>query len=108
MNNLFDFQLEKQKNIKKAISDGVHDALVKAVKYQIMIDFKGSMNLMEIISKSQKNKTDNVAIIEKTMFKAYLLNLKRIYTKKLSIISQNTDIDGNNITIVLLEPPLEN
>jgi phenylpyruvate tautomerase PptA (4-oxalocrotonate tautomerase family) len=94
---------------KKAILDGVHDALVKSIKIPDYDRFQRLYELDEDNFESPPTKTDNVTIIEITMFKGRSIKSKKdLYKKIVDNLSKNPGIDGNDVTIVLYEPPLEN
>lgn len=99
----------KSKEYKKAILDGIHEALVDAIKIPDHDRFQRLYELDELNFESPPTKTDNVTIIEITMFKGRSIESKRnLYNNIVNNLSKNPGIDGNDITIVLLEPPLEN
>lgn len=94
---------------KKAILDGVHDALVHAIKIP---DYDRSQRIYELDKANfeyPETKTDNITLIEITMFQGRSLTAKKeLYKAITENLAQNPGIDGNDITIVLYEPPLEN
>lgn len=99
----------KPKEHKKAILDGVHDALVEAIKIPDYDKFQRIYELDEANFECPETKTDNVTLIEITMFKGRSLKAKKALYKAINDnLAQNPGIDGNDITIVLYEPPLEN
>ncbi len=99
----------KSSEYKKAILDGVHLALVKA--FQIPDDDR-MQRLYELDSdhfEVAKSKTNQCTIIEITAFKGRSLEAKKkLYKEIVNNLKINPGIDGNDITIVLNEPPLEN
>ncbi|MGF7119127.1 tautomerase family protein [Methanobacterium oryzae] len=99
----------KSDEYKKAILDGIHDALVNAIKIPDHDRFQRLYELEDENFEVPETKTDNVTIIEITMFKGRSMESKRnLYTEIIDNLAKNPGIDGNDITIVLLEPPLEN
>lgn len=99
----------KSKEHKKAILDGVHDALVQSIKIPDHDRFQRLYELEDDNFETPPAKTDNVTIIEITMFKGRTFNAKKaLYKSIIDNLSKNPGIDGNDITIVLHEPPLEN
>lgn len=99
----------KSDEYKKAILNGVHDALVKSIKIPDYDRFQRLYELDELNFEAPPTKTDNVTIIEITMFKGRSIESKRnLYKEIIDNLYKNPGIDGNDITIVLLEPPLEN
>lgn len=99
----------KSDNYKKAILDGVHDALVDTIKIP---DYDRFQRLYEIENNNfeyPQNKTNNVTIIEITLFKGRSFKAKKaLYNAIINNLALNPGINGNDITIILLEPPLEN
>lgn len=99
----------KTREYKKAILDGVHDALVQAIKIPDYDRFQRIYELDEANFEIPETKTDNVTLIEITMFKGRSIQSKKELYKAINDnLSQNPGIDGNEITIILHEPPLEN
>jgi len=94
---------------KKAILDGVHDALVEAIKIP---DHDRLQRLHELDKENFEippTKSDNVTLIEITMFKGRSINAKKaLYKAIVNNLASNPGIDGDDIVIVLYEPPLEN
>ncbi len=99
----------KSNEHKKAILDGVHDALVQAIKIP---DYDRSQRVYELDKDNfeyPETKTDNVTLIEITMFQGRSLAAKKeLYKTITENLAQNPGITGDDITIVLYEPPLEN
>ena len=91
---------------KKALLDGVHQALVQALKIP---DIDRKQRLYELDVDNFENKTDNATLIEITMFKGRSFAAKKeLYRAIINILSKNPGIRGEDITIVLNEQPLEN
>lgn len=99
----------KADDYKKALLDGVHDALVDTIKIP---DYDRFQRLYEFENNNfeyPQNKTNNVTIIEITLFKGRSFKAKKaLYSAIINNLALNPGIDGNDITIVLLEPSLEN
>ena len=99
----------KSEKHRKAILDGIHDALVQAVKIQDYDRFQRIYELDEASFEIPEAKTNNVTLIEITMFPGRSLEVKKALYKAINDnLAQNPGVDGNDITIVLYEPPLEN
>ena len=99
----------KSDEYKKAILNGVHDALVEAIKIP---DHDRMQRLYELDKENfetPSTKTDNITLIEITMFKGRSNQAKKsLYKAIVNNLASNPGIDGNDIVIVLNEPPLEN
>lgn len=94
---------------KKAILDGVHDALVQAIKIPDYDRFQRIYELDKVNFEYPETKTDNVTLIEITMFQGRSLAAKKeLYKTITENLAENPGIDGDDITIVLHEPSLEN
>ncbi|HML06441.1 MAG TPA: tautomerase family protein [Methanobacterium sp.] len=99
----------KSDEYKKAILDGVHDALVEAIKIPDHDRFQRLYELENNNFEVPEDKTNNVTIIEITLFKGRTINAKKaLYKAIINNLASNPGIDGDDITIVLIEPPLEN
>jgi phenylpyruvate tautomerase PptA (4-oxalocrotonate tautomerase family) len=99
----------KSREYKKAMLDGIHDALVQALKIPDYDRFQRIYELDEANFEIPETKTDNVTLIEMTIFKGRSLKAKKeLYKAIADNLAQNPGIDGNDITIVIHEPPLEN
>jgi phenylpyruvate tautomerase PptA (4-oxalocrotonate tautomerase family) len=99
----------KSDEYKKSVLDGVHDALVESIKIPDHDRFQRLYELDPANLESPETKTDNVTIIETTLFKGRTIEVKKnLYTAIINNLAKNSGIDGNDITIVLIEPPLEN
>lgn len=99
----------KSEAYKKALMDGVHDALVEAIKIPGHDRFQRLYELDKSSFEFPENKTNKVTLIEITMFRGRSIESKKELYKLINDkLSKNPGIDGNDIVIVLLEPPLEN
>ncbi|AFM43168.1 uncharacterized protein, 4-oxalocrotonate tautomerase [Desulfosporosinus acidiphilus SJ4] len=94
---------------KKAILDGVHSALVESFKIP---DYDRNQRLYELDNEHfefSDTKTDQCTIIDLTVFKGRSPEAKRLlYSAIVRNLQNNPGIDGEDITIVVHEPPLEN
>ncbi|MGC7845691.1 tautomerase family protein [Desulforudis sp. 1088] len=94
---------------KKAVLDGVHEALVQAIKIP---DHDRNQRLYELDAdhfEISPTKSENAVIIEIVMFKGRSAEAKkRLFQAVVANLGKNPGIDGNDIIIVLHEPPLEN
>ncbi|MGE5626567.1 MAG: tautomerase family protein [Solirubrobacterales bacterium] len=99
----------KTSEYKKAILDGVHSALVQAFKIP---DYDRMQRLYELDRENFEiapTKTEQFTLIEITAFKGRSLEAKKLLYKEIADnLKMNPGIDGNDITIVLNEHPLEN
>lgn len=94
---------------KKAILNGVHDALVHAIKIPDYDRFQRLYELDKSNFEYPETKTDNVTLIEITMFQGRSITTKKALYKAINNnLAKNPGINGNDITIVLHEPSLEN
>jgi phenylpyruvate tautomerase PptA (4-oxalocrotonate tautomerase family) len=96
------------KEYKKALLEGVHDALVECIKIP---DHDRRQRLYELDKDhfEHTGRGDRYTIIEITMFKGRSLEAKkRLYTSLVRRLEENPGIPGNDITIVIHDPPLEN
>jgi phenylpyruvate tautomerase PptA (4-oxalocrotonate tautomerase family) len=94
---------------KHALLYGIHAALVSALKIpeedrNQIVNEHFSMNF-----ERRAGRTDKFTIIEITVFKGRSLDAKRaLYQGIVENLGQDPGIEGNDILIVLNEPPLEN
>lgn len=99
----------KSSEYKNAILGGVHQAVVKTLGIP---DSELIQRLYELPFNNFEyppDKTINTTIIEITMFKGRTLKIKReLYQAIVNNLEKNPGINGQDIMIVLLEPPLEN
>ena len=99
----------KSREYKKAILDGVHDALVQAIKIPDHDRFQRVYELDEANFEAPEGKTDSVTLIEITMFQGRSFEAKKALYKAITEnLAKNPGIDGNDITIVIYESTLEN
>lgn len=99
----------KSREYKKAILDGVHAALAESLKIP---DHDRTQRLYELDPahfEIPPSKTENVTLIEITMFKGRSTEAKKkLYRAIVRNLAESPGIEGNDITIVLHELPLEN
>jgi len=93
---------------QKAILDGVHQALVETVKIP---DYDRRQRLYELDTDhfEHTGRSNQYTIIEITMFKGRSSEAKKaLYRRVVDLLNRNPGIPGNDITIIIHEPPLEN
>ena len=104
-----EIQEGKSKEYKKALLDGVHQALVQSLKIP---DYDRTQRLYELDAdnfEAPPNKTDNITVIEIVIFKGRSIEAKKqLYKTIVNNLAENPGIKGDDITIVLYEPSLEN
>jgi len=108
---LVKIEIRKGKSIeyKKAILNSVHDALVKAIKIPNYDRFQRIYELDADNFEAPEDRTSNITLIEIIMFEGRTINAKKALYKAINAnLASNPGIDGDDITIVLIEPPLEN
>ncbi|HEM48778.1 MAG TPA: tautomerase family protein [Caldithrix sp.] len=99
----------KSKAYKKAILDGVHEALVSAFKIPADDRNQRIYELDEENFERRSNKTANFTIIEITAFKGRSLEAKRkLYKEIFQNLKANPGIDESDILMYLNEPEMEN
>ncbi|MGZ7209199.1 MAG: tautomerase family protein [Methanobacterium sp.] len=99
----------KSEEYKKALLDGIHDALVESIKIPDNDRFQRLYELEEDNFEYPDTKTDNVTIIEIVMFQGRSIDSKKaLYESIICKLDLDPGIDGEDITIVLHESPLEN
>jgi len=100
---------EKSKEHKKAILNGVHDALVEAVKIPDHDRLQRIYELDEDSFEASKSKTSNITLIGIIMFEGRTQEAKKALYKAINNnLASNPGIDGDDIIIVLIESPLGN
>jgi phenylpyruvate tautomerase PptA (4-oxalocrotonate tautomerase family) len=97
------------KEYKMAIFDAVHESLVESIKIP---DHDRFQRIYEVDKENfdiPPTKTEKAIIIEITMFKGRSLEAKKaLYKNIVERLAKNPGISGDDITIVILEPSLEN
>ena len=99
----------KSSEYKRALLDGVHSALVQAFRipdrdrHQMLIELDADH--FEI----PPQKTGDMTVIEITAFKGRSLDTKKnLYQSVIDNLAKNPGVKGDDILIILHEPPLEN
>ena len=99
----------KPKTYKKAILDGIHDALVASFKIS---DDDRNQRLYELSRNNferRVKRSANFTIIELTVFKGRSLEAKRLlYSEIAGNLYRNPGIEAKDILIILNEQPLDN
>ena len=99
----------KTAQYKKAILDGVHQALVEAFKIP---DHDRNQKIYELTDANREipsDKTADYIIIEITAFQGRSIAAKRnLYKNIVDQLASRVGIKGDDVTIVLHEVPLEN
>lgn len=99
----------KPREYKEAVLDGVHRALVRALGIPDSDRFQRLYELPIANFEFPPDRSENVTIIEITMFKGRSLKAKKeLYQAIVENLSKNPGITGYDIMIILLEPPMEN
>jgi phenylpyruvate tautomerase PptA (4-oxalocrotonate tautomerase family) len=99
----------KTEKHKKAIIEGVHSALVNALKLPDSDRIHRIYELDPENFEAAPPKTDNYTIIEITTFKGLSKETKKKLFKAIADnLGKDPGIGGMDITIVLYEPQLEN
>jgi phenylpyruvate tautomerase PptA (4-oxalocrotonate tautomerase family) len=99
----------KPAGYKKAILDGVHAALVASIGIPDYDRFQRLYELEPENFEIPPNKSGNAVLIEIVMFKGRSIEAKkRLFREIVANLSREPGISGDDITIVLQEPPLEN
>lgn len=93
---------------KKAILDGVHQALVETIKIPDN-DRRQRLYELDVEHFEHIGRSHQYTIIEITMFKGRSNEAKKaLYRRIVDLLELNPRIPGNDITIIIHEPPLEN
>jgi len=99
----------KSTDYKRAVVDGVHSALVEAFKIP---DDDRNHKLYELDAENfefPNNKSNQFTSIELTVFKGRSFEAKKLlYSAIVRNLKNNPGISGNDILIILNEPPMEN
>ena len=99
----------QQQEYKRALLDGVHSALVEAFqipdsdRHQLL--FELDTDHFEI----SEGKSDHFVLVEIIAFQGRSLDAKRnLYASIVRNFEQNPGISGDDILIIIHEPPMEN
>lgn len=99
----------KSSEYKKTLLDSVHNALVQAFKIPEHDRFQALQEIDQEYFEVPPSKTDNAAIIEITAFKGRSNEAKKkLYEIIVANLAEAPGIKGDDVLIVLHEPPLEN
>ncbi len=93
---------------KIALLDSVHQALVEVIKIP---DHDRRQRLYELDADhfEHTGRGEGYTIIEITMFKGRSNEAKKaLYRRMVDLLEQNPGINGNDVTIIIHEPALEN
>lgn len=94
---------------KKAILEGVHHALVYAFKIPDSDRFQRIYELDKEDFECPQDRSDAVTLIQITIFPGRSFDAKKeLYENIVKNLGDNPGIDGHDIVIILLEPPMEN
>ncbi|WP_321421646.1 tautomerase family protein [uncultured Methanobacterium sp.] len=94
---------------KKAILNGVHQALVDALSIPDSNRFQRIYELDKEDFECPPDRSQAVTMIQITMFPGRSFDAKKkLYQDIVHNLGENPGIDGNDIMIILLEPPMEN
>jgi phenylpyruvate tautomerase PptA (4-oxalocrotonate tautomerase family) len=104
-----ELQKGRSAEYKKAILNGVHSALVEAFKIP---DYDRNQRIHELDSECIElppNKTEQSTLIEITAFKGRSgLAKKNLFQSIVRNLQMSPGISGDDIMIIIHEPPLEN
>ena len=99
----------KNAEYKRAILNGIHSALVEAFKIP---DNDKNHRLYELDNENFEfpdGKSDQFTSIELTVFKGRSFEAKKkLYSAIVKNLKNNPGINGNDILIIINEPPMEN
>jgi phenylpyruvate tautomerase PptA (4-oxalocrotonate tautomerase family) len=99
----------KSREYKKAILDGVHYALVEALKIPDSDRFQRIYELSKYEFEFPPDRTDQATIIEIKMFPGRSLEAKKsLYQCIIRNLKNEPGIDGHDVMIILMEPPMNN
>jgi phenylpyruvate tautomerase PptA (4-oxalocrotonate tautomerase family) len=94
---------------KKAILDGVHQSLMDALGIPDSDRFQRIYELDSKDFECPPDCTPAVTMIQITMFPGRSFDAKKkLYQNIVQNLGENPGIDGNDILIILLEPPMGN
>jgi phenylpyruvate tautomerase PptA (4-oxalocrotonate tautomerase family) len=98
----------KTSEYKKAVQDGVHNALVDAIGIPNTDNFQRLYEVPKENFVHPHDRTDKITFIEIILFPGRSESAKkRLYETVVKNLGQNPGINGNDILIVLQEPPME-
>ena len=98
----------KSQAYKTAMLDGIHNALVEAIKIPDS-DRRQRLYELDELHFERTGRSDQYMIIEITMFKGRSFEAKKaLYAAIVRNLEADPGIPGGEISIVIHEPPLEN
>ncbi|MGB9202166.1 tautomerase family protein [Methanobacterium sp.] len=98
----------KSGEYKVAILDGVRNALIETIKVSEDNTFQRIYELDEENFIYPRSRTENVTIIEITMYKGRTVEAKKDLYKAINLnLAKNPGIAGNDISIVIYDLPPE-
>lgn len=104
-----EIRIGKSAEYKKAILDGVHKALVDAFKIPESDRFQRIYELKKEDFECPPDRTEQVTIINIHIFPGRSLDAKRkLYKNIVQNLGKNPGINGHDIMVLLMEPPMEN
>ena len=99
----------KSGDYKRALLDGVHNALVHAFKIPEQDRFQTLLELDEDHFEIPPAKTGQMTLVEISAFKGRSFEAKKqLYQTIAANLAKTPGIAGDDIMIILHEPPLEN
>ena len=99
----------KSAEYKKAVLDGVHEALVHTLGIPDSDRFQRLYELPTAEFEAPPDRSDQATIIEITMYRGRSFEAKKeLYKGIIENLAKNPGINGYDIMIILLEPSLEN
>ncbi len=99
----------KSPEYKKALLEGVHNALVHSFKIPEQDRIQTLHELAPDAFEIPSAKTEQLTVIEVTAFKGRTAEAKKqLYRLIVENLGKNPGINGNDILIIVHEPPLEN
>jgi len=98
----------KSAEYRRSIMDGIHAALVEAIKVPEGDRMQALRELDPEHFERSEGRSENVTLIEITMFKGRSLEAKKnLYKAIARNLEKAPGISGKDILIVLYEPPME-
>jgi len=99
----------KSANYKEALLSGIHNALVRALKIPETDRYQMLHELDAEHFEAPPTKTENFTMVEITAFKGRSNEAKKqLYQAIVDNLAKNPGIKGDDIMIIVHEPPLEN
>ncbi len=99
----------KSPEYRKAVLDGVHGGLVQAFRIPERDRIQALVELAPDYFEIPSTKTEQLTIVEVTAFKGRSMEARRrLYETITANLGRDPGIAGDDIIIILHEPPLEN